>query len=146
MIWVDEGLINDHTDGHIDNIARFVGVGKVMCMHPYGDDDPNKDILNRIIATLENATDAQGNKLEVITIPSPGRLEDGEGEVIPASHMNFIIGNKTVAVPVYGSDSEQEAIAIIQKTFPDRKVVGLRSNAILTGGGSFHCITQQEPA
>lgn len=146
VIWVDEGLLNDHTDGHIDNIARFVGVGKVVCMSPYGDDDPNTEILNRIIETLESAQTARGEKMRVIKIPSPGRVENEEGDVIPASHMNFIIGNKTVVVPTYGTASADQAVSILQDVFPDRKVIGLPSNAILTGGGSFHCITQQEPA
>ncbi len=145
VIWIDEGLVNDHTDGHIDNIVHFVGPGKVACMSPYGADDPNAEILNRIAEALKNSTDAKGRKLEVIQLPSPGRVENEDGDVIPASHMNFLIGNKTVVVPLYGADSSDEAVAVIQKIFPHHKVVGLSSTAILSGGGSFHCITQQEP-
>lgn len=145
VIWIDEGLVNDHTDGHIDNIARFIAPGKVICQSPYGDDDPNAEILARIADTLRNATDAQGRKLEVIQIPSPGRVLNEDGDIIPASHMNFVIGNKSVVVPLYDSESGVEALRIIQETFEGHEVIGLPSFAILSGGGSFHCITQQEP-
>ncbi len=146
VIWIDEGLVNDHTDGHIDNIVHFVGPGKVACMAPYGEDDPNAEILNRIYEALKTATDARGRKLEIVQLPSPGRIENEDGDVVPASHMNFLIGNKTVVVPLYGAASGEEAVAVIQKIFPNHKVAGLPSTAILSGGGSFHCITQQEPA
>jgi len=146
VIWIDEGLVNDHTDGHIDNIARFVAPATVMCMSPYGDDDPNAEILNRIAEQLRNSTDAKGRKLEVIQIPSPGRIENEDGEVIPASHMNFIIGNKSVVVPLYDAPSSEQVLLAFEKVFPHHQIVGLPSIAILSGGGSFHCITQQEPA
>ena len=145
VIWVDEGMTNDHTDGHIDNIVRFVAPGVVACMEAYGEDDPNAEIFEAIQNTLANATDAAGRKLKVVTIPSPGRYENEDGDVVPASHMNFIIGNDIVVMPTYGADSTEEAIAKLQGLFPTRKVVGLSSEAVLTGGGSFHCITQQEP-
>lgn len=147
VIWVNEGLLNDHTDGHIDNIARFVAPGKVVCMKAFGNDDANADIYKAISATLRAATDAQGRKLDVIEIPSPGRIENEDGGPVPASHLNFVIGNKTVVVPTYGTASADEAVAALQKLFPNRKVVGVPSNEVLLGGGgSFHCITQQEPA
>lgn len=149
IIWIDEGLLNDHTDGHIDNIARFVGVGRVVCQSPAGANDPNAETLNAIAATLEAATDARGQKLEVIRIPGAGLYHNPAGGISPASHMNFIIGNKTVVVPVYGTATEAAAIAALQAAFPDRRVVGVPSRGLLgsgmAGGGSFHCITQQEP-
>jgi len=145
VLWLDEGLANDHTDGHIDNLARFVAPGRVVCQAPYGEDDPNAAVLESIARALEAMTDAQGRTLEVIRIPSPGLILDEDEEAIPASHMNFLIGNSTVVVPIY-SDSGDDAVNALARLFPGRKVVGLSSNAILTGGGSFHCITQQEPA
>ncbi len=84
--------------------------------------------------------------LEVTQIPSPGLYRGADGEISPASHMNFIIANDVVVVPVYGTASEPLAIAELQKIFPTRKVVGVSSRAVLTGGGSFHCITQQQPS
>ena len=145
ILWLDEGLANDHTDGHIDNLARFVGQGRVVCQQAWSKDDPNADVLEEIALALGGMTDASGRKLEVIRIPSPGLCVDEDGDAVPASHMNFIIGNKTVVVPIY-SQSGDDAVNALAPLFPGRRVIGVSSNAILTGGGSFHCITQQEPA
>ena len=90
-------------------------------------------------------TDAKGETLKVIRIPSPGWI-DGEDGPIPASHMNFLIANKAVIVPLYARQPGEFAVEVLKQVFPDRAVIGLPSTAILTGGGSFHCITQQEPA
>ena len=149
VIWIDEGLLNDHTDGHIDNIARFVAPGRVVCQAPAGPDDPNAGRLNAIADVLSSATDAAGRKLDVVRIPGAGLYHNALGEISPASHMNFIIANGIVVVPVYGTATEAAALAALQAVFPDRKVVGVSSKGLLgageAGGGSFHCITQQEP-
>lgn len=145
VLWLDEGMLNDHTDGHIDNIARFVAPGHVVCQKAAGPNDPNAKIFDTIAAALKEMTDAKGRELKVTRIPGPGLVADENGDPVPASHMNFIIGNKTVVVPTYGTLTAAQAVADIQDIFPGRKVVGLPSSAILTGGGSFHCITQQEP-
>jgi agmatine deiminase len=144
VLWLDEGLANDHTDGHIDNLARFVAPGVVVCQAPYKK-DPNAAVLDRIFEALMQMTDAKDRRLTVHRIPSPGLVLGEDDEAVPASHMNFIIGVKTVVLPIY-SDSADEAVRALAPLFPGRKVVGLSSNAILTGGGSFHCITQQEPS
>ena len=149
IIWIDEGLAGDHTDGHIDNIARFIGPGRVVCQSPAGSHDPNARTLDHIARTLENETDADGRKLEVIRIPGPGLYRNALGDVSPASHMNFIIANGIVVVPVYGTPTQSAALAALQNVFPDRTVVGVSSRGLLgsgsAGGGSFHCVTQQEP-
>lgn len=149
VIWIDEGLKNDHTDGHIDNIARFVAPGRVVCQAAAGSDDPNAATLNEIAAALSDARDANGTKLDVIRVPGVGLYRNALGEVSPASHMNFIIANGVVVVPVYGTTTQDAALEALQAVFPDRKVVGVSSRGLLgcggAGGGSFHCITQQEP-
>jgi agmatine deiminase len=147
VLWLDDGLKNDHTDGHVDNLARFVAPGVVACPIAWGKSDPNAAIYDETARRLASMTDARGAKLQVMRVPSPGRVEDEEDRVIPASHMNFLIANEAVIVPLY-DDARAGAFAVdaITSLFPERKVIGLPSRAILTGGGSFHCISQQEPA
>ena len=149
IVWIDEGLKNDHTDGHIDNIARFVSPGTVVCQAASGADDPNRETLDAIAATLAAATDAHGRKLTVVRIPGVGLYRNVLGDVSPASHMNFIIANGVVVVPVYGTPSEAAALDALRAVFPGRAVVGVPSKGLLgsgmAGGGSFHCITQQQP-
>jgi agmatine deiminase len=149
IIWIDEGLKNDHTDGHIDNIARFAGEARVVCPSPSGADDPNAATFDAIARVLEQETDADGRALEVIRVPGVGRYIDPAGDVSPASHMNFLIANGVVVVPVYGTPTQEAALAVLAKVFADRRVIGIPSRGLLgsgeAGGGSFHCITQQEP-
>ncbi len=145
VLWLDRGLINDHTDGHIDNVARFVGQGRVLCQTPSGADDPHAERLREAAEALKAMTDAGGRRLDVIEIPSPGRVEDDDGRALPASHMNYVIGNRAVVVPTYGTPSADAAVAVIATLFPNRRVVGLPARAILSGGGAFHCITQHQP-
>jgi agmatine deiminase len=138
ILWLGDGLTNDHTDGHVDNLARFVAPGVLALPEPFGEDDPNAHIFADAIKR------AQDWPIEIVTIPSVGRHE-ADGEIIPASHMNFYIGNAVIVVPTYGGSSDAPAIAAITKLFPNRETIGLPANHILTGGGSFHCISQQVP-
>ncbi|WP_260596751.1 agmatine deiminase family protein [Sphingomonas endolithica] len=138
VLWLGEGLVNDHTDGHVDNLARFVGPNRLAL--PEGtDNDPNWQVYQQARRRAEDAG------VEVVSIPSPGRVLRDE-EIVPASYMNFYIGNAAVVVPLYGAPNDAAAVAAIGALFPDRETVGLRADAILTGGGSFHCISQQIPA
>ncbi|TNF37286.1 MAG: agmatine deiminase family protein [Deltaproteobacteria bacterium] len=146
VLWLGDGLLNDHTDGHVDTIARFVAPGVVVCMAAQDADDPNREVLEAIARDLAAMTDARGRRLEVVRIPSPGRVLDVRGEIMPASYVNFYIGNRAVVVPVYGVASDAAALEAIGRLFPGRAVVGVDARAILEGGGAFHCITQQEPA
>jgi agmatine deiminase len=145
ILWLDEGLLNDHTDGHIDTIARFIAPHTVMCMQPASEEDPNHQVLNHIAAQLEAMTDAKGRKLDVVKIPSPNLVLDDEDEIMPASYLNFYISNDSVIIPTYGSANDQLAVAEIAKHFPDRKAIGLSAKHILLGGGAFHCITCHQP-
>lgn len=139
IIWLGKGLKNDHTDGHVDNLARFVSQGRVAIPEPTGEDDPNADVYGEAAAALLDAD------LAVTAIPSPGKVER-DGDIVPASYMNFLIGNAAVVVPLYGAPNDDAAVEAIAALFPDHQVIGLRADHILTGGGSFHCISQQVPA
>jgi agmatine deiminase len=140
VLWLGVGLYNDHTDGHVDNLGRFVAPGVLALPEPFGDDDPNAAVF------ADAHSRAKDWPVEIVTIPSAGLHLDEEGEAIPASHMNFTIGNACVVVPTYGGPSDEAAVAAVARLFPDRETVGLRANHLLTGGGSFHCISQQVPA
>jgi len=139
VVWFGSGLMNDHTDGHVDNLARFVAPGRVA-IPTTAKDDPNEAVYKDAARRIGDA------HLDIVTLPSPGRITDGDGEIIPASYMNFYIGNAAVVVPQYGAPNDRAAVDVVQALFPDRIAIGLRADHILTGGGSFHCISQQVPA
>lgn len=138
VVWLGSGLMNDHTDGHVDNLARFVAPGRVAIPN-LGKDDPNEAVFRDAARRL------RATKLDVVTLPSPGRVVGEDGDIIPASYMNFYIGNAVVVVPQYGAPDDRAAVDVVQALFPGRVAIGLRADHILTGGGSFHCISQQVP-
>lgn len=139
ILWLGDGLMHDHTDGHVDNLARFVAPG-VLAIPEAADNDPNWLVYQHAAAAA-----AEMPGITLVRIPSPGRVLRDE-EIVPASYMNFYIGNAAVVVPLYGAPNDAAAVAALERLFPGREVVGLRADAILTGGGSFHCISQQIPA
>jgi agmatine deiminase len=139
MLWLGDGLMNDHTDGHIDNLARFVAPGVISIPHATTTDDPNSAIY------ADAAERARAYGLEVAQMPSVGRYEI-DGHIVPASYMNFCITTGAVVVPQYGAPNDQAALNVLAGFFPDRAIVGVPSDAILRGGGSFHCMSQHLPA
>src|SRR3989338_7439068 len=145
VIWLKEGIVGDDTDGHIDDIARFVNPGTVLCAYEENEDDENYKILKENYGILMNSTDENGNKLNVIKLPMPGFVGDEEGR-LPASYANFYISNKIVLAPIFGHENDKMALDIIQKYFPERKVVGINCRELVYGLGTLHCISQQQPA
>ncbi|RVT40874.1 agmatine deiminase family protein [Sphingobium algorifonticola] len=139
MLWLGDGLLNDHTDGHVDNLARFVAPGVLALPVATDADDPNAAVY------ADARARAKAHGVDVCDMPSPGCVK-ADGEIIPASYMNFYIGNAAVVVPLYGRANDQAALDALRPFFPGRDIVGLRSDAILAGGGSFHCSSQQMPS
>ena len=147
VLWLGEGLRNDHTDGHVDNLARFVAPGVVAHPVAWGRGDPNDHVYGEVARALSQMTDAEGRRIRLLPLPSPGFVGDEDERPIPASHMNVLIANGAVIVPTYGNEKAADlACQGLKTVFPEREIIPLPSIAILTGGGSFHCITQQEPA
>jgi agmatine deiminase len=146
VLWLGDGLKNDHTDGHVDTLARFVAPGVAVCMRPSGGSDPNARALLGVDADLRSFRDARGRRLEVVHVPSPGLVTDGAGHAMPASYVNFYVANTAVIVPAYGVSNDEAARAGVAKLFPERRTVSVPARDLLEGGGAFHCITQQEPA
>lgn len=138
VLWLGDGLHGDHTDGHVDNLARFVGPGRLLLPVASGADDPNAGVYADAHAR------AADWDVERVSMPSPGRIEL-DGVALPASYMNFYIGNRVVAMPAYGTYYDAPAAAVLAACFPGRRIVPLPSLAILSGGGSFHCTSQQVP-
>jgi agmatine deiminase len=139
VLWLGDGLINDHTDGHVDNLARFVGPNRLVVPEATGADDPNAAIY------ADAAARAEAFGVEVVRIPSPGLLTR-EGVIEPASYVNFAITSHLVVVPTFGSPHDADGVAAIAALFPDRDTIGLPGEAVLAGGGGFHCASQQMPA
>ncbi len=162
VIWLGEGVFEDETDGHVDNLAAFAHPGLVLLTWVEDEDDPQHAISADALERLEAATDAQGRPLEVVKLPAPGPLtitaaeaagvETSEGtqprragDRMAASYVNFYLGNSRVVYPLLDPSRDDEAREILANTFPDREITGVPAREILLGGGNVHCITQQVP-
>ncbi len=144
VIWLKRGIAGDDTDGHIDDIARFVNPTTVLCAVEENEDDENYAALQENYEILRASTDQDGNPLTVIPLPMPGKV--GGTERLPASYANFYIGNTVVLVPVFGHPNDRVAMTRIRQAFPGRKVVGIDCTAMVAGSGAIHCISQQQPS
>lgn len=145
LLWLDGGLENDHTDGHIDTITRFVGPRSIVTSVESDVVDANHAVMKGNLRALREMCDGAGQPFEVTELPLPAARLEGEEGRLPPTYANFYIGNGFVVVPQYGDVNDQSALDILTPLFPGREVIGLPSRAIIGGGGSFHCMTQQQP-
>ena len=144
ILWIEEGIIGDDTDGHIDDTVRFVNEDTVLAVVEENKQDENYELLQTNLKQLTKLRLLNGKQLNIIELPMPDKVIYKEHR-LPASYANFYISNKSVIVPVFNSKKDDEALQIIQQCFPERQVVGIDSTDIIWGLGSFHCLSQQEP-
>ena len=144
ILWVDEGIVGDDTDGHIDDTVRFVNADTVLATVESDPADENYELLQTNLRQLKAMRLSGNRSLNVIELPMPPALVY-EDQRLPCSYANFYIANGAVIVPVFNCKQDETALRIIEQCFPDRKVVGIDSVDIIWGLGSFHCLSQQEP-
>ena len=145
ILWVDEGIVGDDTDGHIDDTVRFVNEDTVLTVVEENKEDENYELLQKNLRDLKKMRLLNGKQLTIVELPMPDEVIY-EDQRLPASYANFYIANKVVVVPTFRCDKDEKAIEVIASCFPTRKVVGIDSTEIIWGLGSFHCLSQQEPA
>jgi agmatine deiminase len=145
ILWLDSGLEGDHTDGHIDTITRFVDERTIVTATCDDPSDVNSETLDRNLDRLRTFRDAGNRPFRVVELPLPKQRVEFAGERLPLTYANFYIANGGVVVPIFGDPRDEEALAILRPLFPGREVVGVMARALMTGGGAFHCVTQQQP-
>ena len=145
VVWLKNGIVGDDTDGHVDDLARFVNPSTVVCVYEEDKTDENYAILKENYEILLKSVDQNGKKLNIIKLPMP-RVVGDDGKRLPASYANFYIGNEAVLVPIFGHENDKLALFIIKELYPDRRVVGVNCVDLVYGLGSIHCITQQQPS
>jgi agmatine deiminase len=144
ILWVDEGIVGDDTDGHIDDTVRFVNEDTVIAVIEENRNDENYELLQHNLRQLKQMRLINGKQLNIVELPMPGKLIY-EDQRLPCSYANFYISNKSVIMPTYRCSKDDKALQIIHQCFPDREVAGIDSTEIIWGLGSFHCLSQQEP-
>lgn len=145
ILWLGDGIVGDDTDGHIDDITRFVNEDTVVTVVETNKQDENYELLQENLKTLKKLRLENGKQINIVELPMPAAIVHDDMR-LPASYANFYIANKYVVVPTFRDKNDDAALQIIQGCFPDRKVIGLDSVDIIWGLGSFHCLSQQEPA
>jgi agmatine deiminase len=144
IIWLGEGISGDDTDGHIDDIARFVDERTIVCAVEEDASDSNHELLQDNLRRLQHATDANNRPFRVVTLPMPGIIEGRDGR-LPASYANFLIANAVVLVPVFNHANDARAVSTLQALFPTRRVTPVRADDLVWGMGTIHCLSQQQP-
>ncbi|MFZ6001751.1 MAG: agmatine deiminase family protein [Bacteroidota bacterium] len=145
ILWLGDGIIGDDTDGHIDDLTRFVSADTVVTVVEHNKNDENYAPLKENLEMLHKLKLENGKPMKVVELPMPAAVVY-EDQRLPASYANFYIANKYVVVPTFRDKNDDNALSILQNCFPDRKVIGLDSVDIIWGLGSFHCLSQQEPS
>jgi agmatine deiminase len=145
VLWLGDGVAGDDTDGHIDDLTRFIAPGVVATVLEPDPQDVNYAPLQENLRRLQLMTDAAGRPLQIVPLPMPAPVEF-QGHRLPASYANFYIANRRVIVPVYNRPQDRQALETLQRQFPDRLVVGIDCTALVWGLGAVHCVTQQQPA
>ena len=144
VLWLGDGIEGDDTDGHIDDLTRFVGKDTVVTVIEEDEDDDNYEALKVNVEALRTMDNEDGDPLNVLTLPMPGKIVK-QGQRLPASYANFYIANKVVLLPVFKDTGDAWASSVLQKAFPKRKVVAIDCRELIWGLGAFHCLTQQQP-
>jgi agmatine deiminase len=150
VLWLGEGIVGDDTDGHIDDIARFVSPDAIICAVEEDPMDGNYELLQDNLNRLHQLTDSQGNHFRIVTLPMPGVVGGSSTDTrnlerLPASYANFYIANNVVLAPIFGHANDVRAVETLQKVFPDRRVVPIDCESLVWGMGTIHCVTQQQP-
>ena len=150
VLWLGEGIVGDDTDGHIDDIARFVAPNVIVCALEDDPLDANYELLHDNLARLKSMTDAAEKPFEIVTLPMPGIVggtstSTRDLDRLPASYANFYIANKVVLAPVFGHENDERAVETLQKVLPTRQVVPINCEPLVWGMGTIHCVTQQQP-
>lgn len=144
VLWIDEGIVGDDTDGHIDDTVRFVNEDTVLSVVEHNTNDENYDLLQHNLKQLKTLRLLNGKQLNIVELPMPSPVVYND-QRLPASYANFYICNKFVIVPTFSCTNDDIALQIIQSCFSNRSVIGIDSTDIIWGLGSFHCLSQQEP-
>ncbi|PWT88771.1 MAG: agmatine deiminase [Blastocatellia bacterium] len=150
VLWLGDGIVGDDTDGHIDDIARFVEPNVIVTVIEDDPSDANYQLLQDNLSRLRSMTDISGRGFDIVTLPMPGVVGGTSTnkrnlDRLPASYANFYIGNKVVLAPVFGHINDERAVATLQSLFPTRRVVPINCEPLVWGMGTIHCLTQQQP-
>jgi agmatine deiminase len=146
IVWLGEGLEDDETDGHVDNIVCFAGPGRVLMHRPKADGSRNDLVMRDNLQRLRAARDARGEPFEIIEIPEPARRSRHDGRRLEMSYINFCVANHGLVIPSFDDPCDADVVRILQRVFPDRRVLQVPALDIVEGGGGLHCITMQQPA